>query len=562
MSLFPCAILPWFIVVSPAAQESPPASAENRVPSWLMEARWYYLDVSRFHNGDPENDPEGCTPWTAAYLAEAKSLGEGGSAEPRDGRYCPKVFGGDIAGLIKRLPYLKSLGINVVCLSPVFHGTTAVKRGPADLRHVDPSLGPESSAAELNGETDDSKTWKWSAADQLFRDFVAQAHALGIRVTLRGFLGTAQRLFNPVVQAETYLLAVTSRWLDPNGDGDPSDGIDGWIHAPEDQLRRPNDKFSESFWKTWKAHVRKINPNAVIVGDAPGGSLKDSTFFDAGTNVRESAHIQQFFSNQKGSSAATEFLRNVAPSRLPGASATPVSADWNLLSQPLTGRLLTMIVPSERAADQQRAGIQSTPPSETDRDRWKLATVFQHFHCGAPVTFSGDEVGMYGERGRLYCPQPMWWNDLPDPSTKAAEFRGDFYALIQWLHQLREKHPALRAGGWRIVTVDDDRKLFAVARTLPEDELILVMNYGSAKQLLQLSAGRPGQLAAVMSPHLRRLPPRRTRRDAPPAAVDNTLIQPLGFNGNRQFVNPQGQLRLWIEPLSVRVVFLEAREPS
>ena len=43
--------------------------------------------------------------------------------------------------------------------------------------------------------------------------------------------------------------------MDPNGDGDPSDGIDGW------RLDVANE-VPTGFWRDWHAHVREINPDA------------------------------------------------------------------------------------------------------------------------------------------------------------------------------------------------------------------------------------------------------------------------------------------------------------
>src|SRR5690606_28695503 len=55
-----------------------------------------------------------------------------------------------------------------------------------------------------------------------------------------------------------YIFASTQRWMDPNGDGDPSDGIDGWrLDVAEEVGNR--------FWLEWHNHVRTINPNAVTI---------------------------------------------------------------------------------------------------------------------------------------------------------------------------------------------------------------------------------------------------------------------------------------------------------
>ena len=48
--------------------------------------------------------------------------------------------------------------------------------------------------------------------------------------------------------------------MDPNGDGDPSDGIDGWRLDVVLDVAPP-------FWRDWYAHVKSINPNAITVAE-------------------------------------------------------------------------------------------------------------------------------------------------------------------------------------------------------------------------------------------------------------------------------------------------------
>ncbi|MCK5483938.1 MAG: alpha-amylase, partial [Gemmatimonadetes bacterium] len=53
---------------------------------------------------------------------------------------------------------------------------------------------------------------------------------------------------------------VTRRWLDPNGDGDPSDGVDGFRLDVAEIV--PLD-----FWREYRRVVREINPEAYLVGE-------------------------------------------------------------------------------------------------------------------------------------------------------------------------------------------------------------------------------------------------------------------------------------------------------
>ena len=115
----------------------------------------YFLMTDRFENGSTANDSGGYS---------------GGSAvsgfDPTQGYY---YHGGDFIGLTSRLGYLKDLGVTAIWVTPPFtnrpmQGGSAGYHGYwiTDFLSIDPHLG----------------------TDADFRAFVAQAHALGIRVYL------------------------------------------------------------------------------------------------------------------------------------------------------------------------------------------------------------------------------------------------------------------------------------------------------------------------------------------------------------------------------------------
>lgn len=116
---------------------------------------FYFVLTDRFANGDPSNDTGG--------------LGGGRDRNGFDPTAVGYYHGGDLKGLTGKLDYIRGLGATAIWITPPFVNK-AVQAGSAayhgywilDFMHIDPHLG----------------------TDAEFREFVAQAHARGIRVFL------------------------------------------------------------------------------------------------------------------------------------------------------------------------------------------------------------------------------------------------------------------------------------------------------------------------------------------------------------------------------------------
>lgn len=73
-------------------------------------------------------------------------------------------FGGDLRGIIEKLPYIKSLGVTIIYLNPIFEAHENHRYNTANYEKIDPLLGTEEDFAEL----------------------CATAHGMGIDVILDG----------------------------------------------------------------------------------------------------------------------------------------------------------------------------------------------------------------------------------------------------------------------------------------------------------------------------------------------------------------------------------------
>lgn len=530
-----------------------PPSLNGRVPSWCEDARWYYVKVPRFRNGDPSNDPEGTLPWTSDWPPLES---EQTAASEKAGDYASlhsRRYGGDLRGVINSIPYLKKLGVNAICLSPVFHGGGEFKIAQVDLRHVDDAFGAKGGFSKTGDEGAKPESWIWTPSDMLLRELIHSAHEQGIRIVVSGIFSAVMTSNSPPSELESYYISATRRWMDPDGDGNPLDGVDGWLAAIEEGQLRPFDDKSRAFWSRWREGVATLNPNAVVIssGTLALGQLSHGPF-DIALHSAAASPIVELFGIQKDVKSQAKALFDSIES---SASLAPGPTTMSNIALISGGRQHARLLTALAAPEPLRKGRQLFPgpvPDEAARARWKLATIVQHFLPGTPITWYGDEVGMFGGPGDL-ADAPMWWSYSVSGAVKSELSQREFYALIQWLHHLREEYPALRKGGFRRVLMDDASKVLAFSRPMPDQEIILVVNYGDAKQLVMLPAGKPGQMVGVRSPHL--VPPRGTKKPAGIAATEGEFA-PLSVAGARQFVGPEGKIRMWLDPMSVRVVFL------
>jgi len=202
---------------------------EFTTPAWAADAQWYQIFVERFRNGDTSNDPgdfeyERLVPWNGDWFSTLP--GEAAGEENfynGEGNVWKRRYGGDIAGMKEKLPYLKELGINALYLNPMFEAESMHKYDTADYRHIDDNFGARDSKRhpkqlgnrelyELDGtpvapgyvQTDEPSTWKWTKSDLIFLDFIKAAHAQGMYVVIDG-------VFNHVGRASPFFMDVLEK---------------------------------------------------------------------------------------------------------------------------------------------------------------------------------------------------------------------------------------------------------------------------------------------------------------------------------------------------------------
>lgn len=523
------------------AHYRPRVRIAGEVPDWAKRAVWYQIFPERFRDGDPSNNPPRTVPWSQSWYKPYVPGPGVKKGSPEDfterGTFYQFIFdrryGGDVQGIREKLPYLRSLGVTAIYLNPVFLAESMHKYDTADYRHIDDYFGVRDSLRKIDGETEDPATWQWSESDRVFLDFLKEAHRQGFKVIIDGVFNHVGRgfwAFRDVLEhgerspyagwfditsfkpfhykawdrddgslprlkhdealglcepVRKHLFAITRRWMDPDGDGDPSDGIDGW------RLDVASD-INANFWRDWREVVKSINPEAYIVAElwTQSGEWLDGRTFDAVMNYPFARRCQRFFVNRRKASKPSVFRRELE--EMLGWYRAPVTyALQNLFDSHDTDRVASMFMnpdlPYDRANRIQDNGPKYNPakPTPDCYVRLRAMVTFQMTFLGAPMVYYGDEAGMYGADDPSNR-KPMLWPDLPPNDDPDERIEPDVSAHYRRLIAIRNTLPALQFGSFEVLLAHDRNRLFAFSRTLNGRSVVVVVNNSDKRHRLDV----------------------------------------------------------------------------
>lgn len=512
-----------------------------RTPEWARNAIWYQIMPDRFRNGDPSNDPTPVRPWTSEWFTASDFETKTGETFYKNFVY-RRMYGGDIKGVEDKLQYLKDLGVTAIYFNPVFQADTHHKYNATNYLHIDEHLGKKGDyeAAAATEDLNDPKTWKWTDSDKQFLAFVKKAKSMGFRVIIDGVfnhVGVLHPAFQDVKkngkaskyadwfdvknwepfeyngwfgvqdlpvfkksengfaseQVKQHIFNVTRRWMDPNGDGDPSDGIDGW------RLDVPNE-VPAPFWVEWRQVVKGINPDAYIVGEIwdRADMWLDGRHFDAVMNYQFAQNLIAWIGHKTKKLKVSVFDRRLAElRRVYPAAATYVMQ--NLTDSHDTDRLVSMIQNPDRAYDHANRVQDNNPQYDNNKpgpdayQRARLIELVKMTYVGAPMVYYGDEVGMWGSDDPT-CRKPMLWEDLQPYDRPEENFvMKDQLEFYRKAIALRNQNPALRTGLFHTLLTDDANDVWAFERRSDEQTLVVIINASATPR--DVTVAMPGDPA-------------------------------------------------------------------
>ncbi len=386
---------------------------------------------------------------------------------------------GDLNGIREHLDYVQELGVNTLWLMPIYPSPSQHGYDVADYTAVNPQYGTLEDLQALveavhargmrlildfvpSHLSRDHPFFQdaYANPDSPYSDWFVWTNKAHTRYA--GFAGSEAmprfNHYNPEVVR--YLSDAALFWLDLDGDGDYTDGVDGF--------RVDNATFPPpEFFYALRHAVKEVNPEALLLGEAWVTSPSDLGHFfvdefDALFDFPLYALLEgdQNFNADgllagKGSPALLNVLFQEEAKSYP-----PEGIAVRFVSNHDTNRVATEI--------------------GGDPARERLAIAFLAALPGPPMVYYGEEIGMYGQKGGPphwddYRREPMDWyasEDGPDQTTwfrppdswnqpedgiSVEEEAPDPASLLNFYRRalnLRREVPALRSDTMQILALD------------------------------------------------------------------------------------------------------------
>lgn len=403
----------------------------------------YHIFLDRFSNGNKNNDPKNIVPWESLPTRE-------------------NVFGGDIEGLRKKIPYLLDLGISVVFLLPIFKATSNHKYDTEDYFEIDPSYG---TMVE-------------------FKELVKELHKNGIRIVLDGVfnhIGFYSDIFQDVVhhgkkskyyswfyihgdqidtnkinyecvgdykwmpklnyssqEVRDYVTSIGEFWI-------KEADIDGWRLDVADEI-------DYTFWIEFRRALKPLK-DIILVGETwkDGRDLLRGDQMDSIMNYRLRELIINFLTMEP---LSVKRLNNRIEKLLFEYPMITHPVLYNHLSSHDTERIINAL--------------------HQNQNLRKLAIVMQMTLPGLPVVYYGDELGIDGENDPL-CRKSMDWSLAGN----------EIHRFTKTMIEFRKNNPSLLFGDYK--TAKMDLNVYSFVRIFKDEAVLVMINRNETDHVLALN---------------------------------------------------------------------------
>ena len=407
-------------------------------------------------------------------------------------------FGGNLKGILSKLPYLKSLGVTTIYLNPIFEAASNHRYDTSDYLKIDPFLGSEEDFTEL----------------------VKAAENQGIRLILDGVFnhtGDNSVYFNkygkyPSLGAYQSKNSPYYSWYSFQEFPDKYSswwGIDILPEVNESSEEYQNfifnkggvlkkwlnlgasgyrldvaDELPDFFLEKLRKSVKEENPNAIIIGEV---------WEDASNKVAYSARraylqgyeldsvmnypLKEAIISYMQTGNAAELLNSIRV-LLDHYPKQTVDCLMNILGTHDTARILT-VLGGIYCNNKEEMASKNAYLNENEKiiaiEKLKMAAVLQYTLPGVPCLYYGDENGMEGHIDP-FCRRCFDWDNLNE----------DLIGFYSKLGELREKYKEIfKDGDFQDIIINES--LICYKRTKNNQSIYIYANNSSSIYQLKLN---------------------------------------------------------------------------
>jgi glycosidase len=462
--------------------------------------------------------PEPFGPDDILYLIMPDRFADGDSHnnEPAGGdrlfdrRSADAYHGGDFQGVIRKLPYLKDLGITAIWLTPIYRPSSQwlVTQAGTKTRRM----------AEYHGycPVDFYDTNPRFGTQDEYHALVTEAHRLGLKVIQDQILGyTGPRhhwtqaapfdgWFHGSVADPPVCTFRYEALTNPHADPRERRGVtDGWFFGllPDLDTRNPRVRryaiqqslwwaglfeadgirldtyplVEREFWRDWSRERAQAVPDLAVVGEAWVTAPADLAFFQGGRPGWDGIDpgVDSVFDFP-----LYEAINLVFSGKAPATRLASILARDGLY--PHADRLVTFL---DNHDTPRLAALPGVGPA-----RYRLAIAFLLTTRGIPQLTWGDELGLPGHMDDRRDFPGGFPGDPRDAFTARGRTRDEQATFDCWkeLIHLRRAHEALR--GDRLIDLAVTETAYVFEREAGDERLVVALNIGSGAATVPMRA--------------------------------------------------------------------------
>ncbi len=412
-------------------------------PEWYGKGVTYHIFVDRFNRGSTkplDSDPDFRVHHNTEEIPD----------------YLPNeingdIFGGDLAGIRKKLPYLKSLGVKTLYLSPIFEAWSNHKYNTADFSKIDSHFGTD---ADLKKLCNSAKrhgmrvildgVFNHVGSDSIYFNREGRYDTIGAyqseespyRSWFNFYDGTYESWWGiltlPQVREneesyKAHIAEIARHWMDC--------GISGWRLDVADELP---DEFIAHLYDV----VKSKKNDALIIGEVWEDASNKIAYntrrkyftereLDGVMNYPIKDAILGFVSGSMSAEDSADIMRTIAlhyPKKV-------LHSLMNHIGTHDTVRALTALARpdiKDMTREQQAHFRLNEDEIKLGKARLMRAATLQYSYPGSPTIYYGDEVGMQGGAdpfNRAYYPWGKEDNELCEFYKKLGQLKNNSTAM-------------------------------------------------------------------------------------------------------------------------------------